>query len=133
MSRSHALKPLRRPRLWVGMWCCAIALVVLFSLVPAFLLPEVPSGGDKLEHFLAYFLLAAAAVQLFATRRALLRAGLGLVALGVALEIAQGLLTSTRQMDAHDALANALGVLGGLALVMTPLRDGLLRLDQRNA
>lgn len=131
MNGLSCLKPLRRPRLWLGLWCSAIALVVLFSLAPAFVLPQVPTGGDKLEHYVSYFLLAAAAVQLFATRGALLRAGLGLVALGIALEIAQGLLTSTRQTDAYDALANTLGVLGGLATVLTPWRDLLLGHDRR--
>lgn len=128
---SPALKPLRRPRLWLGAWWCAIALVVLFSLAPAFLLPQVPTGGDKAEHFLAYFVLAAAAVQLFAARGALLWSGAGLVALGIALEVAQALLTSTRQTDVHDALANTLGVLAGLATVMAPGRDLLLHYDQR--
>lgn len=114
-------------RLWLGLWGLAIAIVIVVSLLPAPELPKVPPGGDKLEHFLAYCLLSFAAVQLFATRSALLRAGLGLVALGIALEIAQGVFTSTRQMDAQDALANTLGVLGGLAMLMTPARNLLLR------
>lgn len=126
-----ALKPLRRPRLWLGLWWCAIAVVIAASLLPAFLLPDVPAGGDKLEHLGGYFLLAAAAVQLYAARRSLLRAGVGLVLLGVALECAQGLLTSTRQMDAWDALANSAGVLVGMATVLTPLRDALLHFDTR--
>ena len=128
---TSALKPLRRPRLWLGLWWFAIALVVVASLLPAFLLPEVPAGGDKLEHFGGYFLLAAAAVQLYAAWPSLLRAGTGLGLLGIALEIAQGLLTSTRQMDVQDALANSAGVLAGIAVVLTPLRDLLLRFDRR--
>ena len=128
---SAMLKPLRRPRLWLGLWWCGIAAVVLCSLLPAFLLPEVPQGGDKLEHFGAYALLAMAAVQLFTPRRALLRAGIGLVALGIALEIAQGLFTTTRQMDVYDALANTLGVMAGLLTALAPTRDALLRMDRR--
>jgi VanZ family protein len=124
------LKPLRRPRLWLGLWWCGIAAVVLCSLLPAFLLPDVPQGGDKLEHLGAYALLAAAAVQLFTPLRALLRAGIGLVALGIALEFAQGLFTTTRQMDVHDALANTLGVVAGLLTVLAPWRDALLRMDR---
>ena len=131
MTDSIALKPLRRARLWLGLWWLAIALVIVPSLVPAFWLPQVPAGGDKLEHFFAYFLLAAAAVQLFATRAVLTRAGVGLIVLGIALEIAQGLFTSTRQMDPHDALANALGVIGGMATALTPMGDWLLRMQQR--
>lgn len=132
MSLAPALKPLRRPRLWLALWWIAILVVVVCSLLPAFLLPEVPSGGDKVEHFTAYFLLAAAAVQLFAARRALVGAGVGLVALGVAMEIAQGLLTTTRQMDVHDALANSMGVAGGLLTLATPWRDVLLAWDRRH-
>ena len=130
---SAMLKPLRRPRLWLGLWWCGVVAVVLCSLVPAFLLPEVPQGGDKLEHFSAYALLAAAAVQLFTPRRALVRAGIGLVALGIGLEIAQGLFTTTRQMDVYDALANTLGVTAGLLTVLTSWRDALLRADRRPA
>ena len=93
--------------------------------------PAVPQGGDKLEHFAAYGVLAGAAVQLFATRRALLCAGVGLLGLGVAMEIVQGACTTTRQMDALDALANALGVLAGMASARTPWRDALLRAGRR--
>lgn len=127
MIGASALKPLRYPRRWLAAWWCAIGLVVVASLVPAMLLPQVPAGGDKLEHFSAYCLLALLAVQLFDSRRALMRAAVGLVLLGIALELAQGLLTSTRQMDVHDALANTVGVLGGVATVLTPFRDALLR------
>jgi len=127
------LKPLRRARLWLGLWWCGVAAVVLCSLVPAFLLPEVPPGGDKLEHFGAYALLAAAAVQLFTARIVVARAGIGLVAMGIALEIAQGLFTTTRQMDVHDALANTLGVVAGLLTLLAPWRDALLRADRRVA
>lgn len=128
MAQDVGLKPLRRPRLWLGLWCIAIVIVVVLSLIPT---PQLalPSGSDKIEHVLAYFVLAASAVQLFATRAALLRVGLGLVVMGIALELAQDTLTSYRMMDAADALANALGVAIGLVTALTPLRDALLRLD----
>jgi VanZ family protein len=125
-----ALKPLRRPRLWLSLWCVAIAAVVVGSLLPAMDLPPVQTGADKLEHFAGYGVLAAIAVQLFATRAALWRVGLGLVVLGIALEAAQFLFTSTRMMDGWDALANSLGVLAGLATALTPMRDLLLRLER---
>ena len=127
---ASALKPLRWPRLWLGLWWFAIALVALGSLLPAMLLPQVPEGGDKLEHLLGYGLLAAMAVQLFGTRAALLRTGLGLVLLGVLLEIAQGVLSVTRAMDPLDALANMLGVTLGLATAALPVRDWLLRTER---
>lgn len=125
-----AVKPLRRPWFWLRLWWLAIAVVAVVSLVRPLPLSASPPGSDKLAHFLAYFALAASAVQLFAARVTLLRASVGLVLLGIALEGAQYLLTSTRVMDPADALANTLGVLAGMAVARTPLRDLLLRFDQ---
>ncbi len=125
------LKPLRWPGLWLGLWWLAIALVIVACLLPGPDLPKVPDGFDKIEHLLAFALLSVAAVQLYATRRALCIAALGLVALGIAIELAQGSLTSTRSMDAWDAMADACGVLLGMASVWTPWSDVLLRLEAR--
>ena len=120
--RAGALKPLRRPWLWAGLWWLAVLVVVVLSLVPPPPM-ELPRHGDKVEHLLAYALLAAAAVQVWRPGRPLLLAGLGLVLMGVLLEFAQGALTATRQADPLDALANTLGVTLGLLTVFTPWRD----------
>ena len=122
-------KPFRRPWLWAGLWLLLIATIVIGSLLPSGDLTSLPRVSDKLQHFAGYFVLAAGAVQLFARTRALLLACLALIALGLGLEVAQGLLTSSRMMDARDALANLLGVLTGLATRLTPLRDLVLRID----
>lgn len=126
-----AIKPLRRPLFWLGLWCTAVLLVIVLCLVPAPSLPELPQNSDKVEHFLAYFVLAASAVQLWAGRGALLRVALGLIALGIGIEIAQGTLTELRSADPMDALANSGGVVAGMATALTPLRDLLLRLQPR--
>ncbi|MGI8561038.1 MAG: VanZ family protein [Luteimonas sp.] len=105
--------------------------MVVASLLPAADLPDAP-GGDKLHHFLTYFALATAAVQLYARWPSLLGAGLGLVLMGIGLEHAQGVLTETRMADYWDALANTLGVVAGLATRLTPWRDALLRFDTRS-
>ena len=126
------LKPFRRPRLWLGIWLMAVLAVVALSLMPPAPLPELPSGGDKVEHFLAYCLLAMGAVQLFASRGPWLLAGAGLIAMGVGLEYAQGAYTATRMQDPFDALANTLGVIAGLATALTPLRDAWLRMERRS-
>ena len=67
---------------------------------------------------------------MFATRRALLFAAIGLVLLGVGIEIAQDALTTTREMDVWDAVANTFGVIAGMATAMLPLRNCLLKLDR---
>jgi VanZ family protein len=128
---SAAAKPFARPQRWLGLWWGMIAVVVVGSLLPALLLPDLPEGSDKAEHLLGYAILAAMAVQVFATRRVLMLAALFLVALGIGIEIAQDVLTTTRQMDTWDALANTCGVLLGIASALTPVRDALLRMDTR--
>jgi VanZ family protein len=102
----------------------------VFSLMPPPPMPDFDSS-DKVSHFLAYFVLAACAVQLFRDWAGLLGAGTGMVLMGIGIEYAQGALTDTRMMDAQDALANTLGVIAGLATRLTPLRDLLLRVDGR--
>ena len=131
MSGFFALKPFHRPRSWLALWGLAVALVIVLSLVNLSGLPPVPEGGDKVEHFLAYALLSASAVQLFARRRASLLIALALVVLGIGLEFAQGALTTTRMADPRDAVANTLGVLAGSATMLTPLRRLLMALDAR--
>jgi VanZ family protein len=113
------------------LWCAAVAGVVVLSLTPVPDLGELPAHSDKFEHFLAYGLLAAGAVQLYPRWRSLVVVGLALVFMGIGLEYAQGALTKTRMMDRADALANTIGVIAGLAVQLTPWRDALLRLDPR--
>lgn len=125
----RSLKPFRRPWLWSGLWMLAIAAVVFASLVPARELPAVPVS-DKLEHFLAYAVLSAAAVQLFARRLSWALVCVLLVLMGIGLEHLQAQMALGRTLDRNDALANTLGVLAGLATAFTPLRDLLLRLDR---
>ena len=131
MSGLFALRPFRRPRLWLGLWLLAVAAVMVLSLANLSRLPPVPEGGDKVEHFLAYALLSASAMQLFARRGGCVVIALLLVAMGVGLEFAQGALTTTRMADPRDALANTVGVLAGLATLLTPMRGLLLALDAR--
>ncbi|MGB3393935.1 MAG: VanZ family protein [Stenotrophomonas sp.] len=104
-------------------------MVIVACLIPPPPLPPLPENSDKLEHFAAYFLLAASAVQLFRAGRVLLAVGMALVAMGVCIEFAQGALTATRSADPFDALANTVGVSVGLLTAFTPLRDLLLRLE----
>ncbi|MEO8365301.1 MAG: VanZ family protein [Pseudoxanthomonas sp.] len=125
-----ALKPLRWPRTWLALWMLAILALIVVCLIPLDGLPPLPDNSDKVEHVLGYFILAATAVQLFAGRRALSIAALGLVALGIGVEIAQGF-TTYRSSDPADALANSIGVLLGMATALTPWRDLLLRLERR--
>jgi VanZ family protein len=125
------MRGFRWPGLWLALWSLGIVAVIVVCLGPPPKLPPLPDNSDKAEHFLTYVFLAFGAVQLFATRRALWWAGLGLVGLGVGIEFAQGAFTVDRSADPLDALANTLGVLAGMAFVRTSMREWLLRLDRR--
>lgn len=105
------LRPWPRPHLWLAAWLAMIAAVVVGSLLPSSSLPE-PSftGIDKVEHLVAYAALSGYSVWLFATVRAHWIAAIALIGLGVALEGAQAMLTTSRLADPGDMLANAVGV-----------------------
>ncbi|MET0756342.1 MAG: VanZ family protein [Pseudoxanthomonas sp.] len=129
MAVVSGIKPLRWPRLWLGLWWLAIAALIVVCLVPLDGLPPLPENSDKVEHLAGYFMLAAAGVQLFRGRMLLL-AAFGLVLLGIGVEIAQGF-TAYRSSDAYDAVANTIGVVLGMATALTPWRDLLLHLEKR--
>ncbi|MBV2209837.1 MAG: VanZ family protein [Thermomonas sp.] len=116
--------------LWMGLWMLTIALVVAGSLLPGKDLPAVPIN-DKLEHFLAYAVLSASAVQLFVRRLSWAFVAVLLVLMGIGLEFLQAKMALGRMLDRADALANTIGVLLGLATAFTPMRDILLWLDRR--
>lgn len=123
------MRALRRPRLWLGVWIVMLIAVIVLSLIPPpDLQTQLPRNIDKVEHLLAYAALAFVALQLFANARVLAIVAIGLIALGIGLEIAQGsLVPHVRTMDWHDAVANTLGVLLGFA----PARTRLATLLQR--
>ena len=127
--RPGILKPLRWPRFWLGAWLVAVLSLIVICLVPLDGLPPLPDNSDKVEHLLGYFVLAGGAVQLFA-RASLPWVAMGLVLLGIGIEIAQGQ-TVYRSADPYDALFNAMGVALGMAMVLTPWRDLLLRIEKR--
>jgi VanZ family protein len=94
------------------------ALVLVLSLLP-------DSGGpsyswDKANHFIAYAVMSflftrAASAAGFSAARAAFAAVAVATLFGIGVEFLQSL-TSTRQADALDALANTLGALLGAAL-----------------
>ena len=101
-----------------GGWLLAAAIVWL-SLTPK---PPDPgfSYGDKLGHFAAYALLMFWFGALYRAPRARVAYALLWVALGIALEFAQGA-GGYRAYELADMAANTLGVLAGAAAVVLSL------------
>lgn len=108
----------------------AISGVVIGSLMPASGLPDV-RVSDKTQHFVAYALLSAGAVQLFLSRLSWGFVCVLLVVMGIGIEHMQAQMGLGRMLDRGDAMANTIGVLIGLATAFSPWRDALLRWDRR--
>ncbi len=70
---------------------------------------------DKLQHFLAYAVLGFIGVLCFPGRVSSLILGLGLVLLGIGLEVVQ-FYVPEREMSLGDGVANFLGVIFGVGL-----------------
>lgn len=105
---------LRHPWVWLGLGWTFIVCAVIVSLVPGQKLP--PTGvSDKLEHSVAYALLTLWFTGIY-PRTSYWRIGLGMLALGIAIEIAQGLMPFGRQTDIRDVVANSLGIVLGLGI-----------------
>ena len=95
-------------------WLAAVAAVTVLSLTP----DVGPPGAyhlDKLIHATSYMVLALLPAAGFERRSAALTAALAMIALGCAIEVAQGFVPP-REGDIWDALANTIGALTGAAL-----------------
>ena len=120
-----------KPGFWLGIWIFGLLLCVLLSVItPPNISLEV-SNSDKIGHFLAYGTLSAWAVMLFRQKRTWILNAVALIFLGIAMEFAQGYLTTTRMMDWHDALANTIGVGLGLCVSLLPMQAWLQRIDRK--
>ena len=120
-----------KPKLWLGIWVFGWLLCVVLSVITP---PDISLGvdnSDKIGHFLAYGILSAWAVMIFQKKRSWALSAVGLIFLGITMELAQGYLTITRMMDWHDAMANTMGVVLGLCTSFFPMQVWLQRMDKK--
>jgi VanZ family protein len=125
-----ALRSFERPRLWLFAWVAMIVAVIVLSLMRGPPIPSVLAIG-KFDHWLAYFALEAMAVQLYAQPRAQFAAAFAMTALGIALEFAQGYLTTWRDMAFYDGAIDTVGVICGLATARTRCTGALQWIDAK--
>jgi VanZ family protein len=90
-----------------------IVVLAVLLLTPRDYLPDVDLW-DKLEHGLAFGVVAFTGAVAFPSRSSLLRLGFGLPCLGALFEILQ-IFVPEREAAVGDALANTIGVAIGLA------------------
>jgi VanZ family protein len=100
-------------RLWTWLFVLAQLVLLVAALLPVPAHMQWVPLVDKLEHMAAFFALTW--LGRLAGVRPLWRLALMLVGLGVAIELVQAL-TSWRQGDVLDAVADTLGVALGLLL-----------------
>ncbi len=121
--------PLLRRRAWLAASTLLVLLVVVASLTPSETLPMPPvSGFDKVEHFVAYAVLAAWFAGLY-PRASHPWIALGLATLGFVIEVLQQYMGLGRQGDPRDMLANLAGIAVGLWLGGTVAGDWALRVE----
>ena len=115
----------------------ALIAAIIYSMVLTFVslmkLTNVPnigvSFGDKIFHFLAYFVLAFLWFEAFIynfsfnKRKAIVYASIFSVLFGIVIEVLQYLLTTYRSLDIYDVFANTSGVL--LAVVIIAVKNNI--------
>jgi hypothetical protein len=116
-------------KLWLSLGWLLIALTVFFSLTSK--PPQVMKfyQSDKLEHLLVYTILMLWFAQIY-ERRSYLFLVMGFIAMGVSLEIIQGL-GGHRTFEYSDILANATGVSFGWLLAKTRMANCLIGIKTR--
>ena len=96
-----------------------LVVVLLLTLLPVPTMFEL-LGSDKVEHMLAFFTLAVLGGLGWPQARAWLATALLVV--GALIEVLQGTSLIHRDMDVMDWLADAAGIMLGMALVGLMLR-----------
>ena len=103
--------------IWLALGWLWIVVVFYLCLMPHPPHPLTFAQADKLEHMLTYVWLMLWFCQLVLKR---LRLALALVAMGVLIEVLQGM-EGFRDFEVADMVADAAGVLVGWMLARTPL------------
>lgn len=99
----------------------AVVYTILLSTISLVSIKGIPdvgiSFGDKIFHFLAYFLLTFLCFNAFVfkygftKKKALICTVVFSMVFGIIIEALQGMITSSRLSDIYDAAANGFGVL----------------------
>jgi len=120
--------PLSHPRLWIAGACLIAVVIVVGSLLPG---PVVSMIGvnDKVEHVGAYFVLTIWLAGIVEPRH-YLKAAVLAVLLGGGMEIAQALLTTTRDPDWLDFAADSIGAAVAAAVALLGVGGWAGRLER---
>ena len=121
------LLPLRFPRLWLAVGWSLVVLALVVCLVPNGV-PGTAGLNDKFMHATGYLGLTLWFTGIYPRARYLVIA-LSLFAMGIAVEILQGVMHAGRNADPRDVAANALGVVLGISLALSFLGGWMQRIE----
>ncbi|OQW94727.1 MAG: hypothetical protein BWK79_04885 [Beggiatoa sp. IS2] len=111
LSDNLANTPLRYTLWWLAMGILLIIVIIIASLMPVpDVVNQLPQNTDKLQHFIAYFILMGWFVQIYHLLSQRVCLAICFILLGLLLEILQGF-SGIRHADWTDILANSLGIL----------------------
>ncbi len=113
------LSDLRYGRFWLIFGWGSVLAALYLSLMPVNKL-NLPDMNDKLQHAVGYFLLTFWFCGIY-PRRQYWVVGLGMLGLGILVEVLQGAMNLGRQADMYDLIADLVGIVPALLLAMTPL------------
>jgi hypothetical protein len=116
--KAVALPELRFRRFWLLSGISIALLIATLSLLPNSELPDV-RFSDKFQHALAFLLLAFWFGGVV-VRRDFFWLGLALLGFGALIELLQGWMGMGRQAEWLDLRADAIGIVLGLLLALTP-------------
>ena len=124
------MRRLRFARLWSILAWSMVAVALYLSLIP----PSTPylrvlfQFNDKVEHALCYLVLTVWFTGLYPPSRYVWIA-VALLAMGVAVEFLQGWMGIGRHKEARDVYADLAGIVLGLVLALTVLRNWMARFE----
>jgi hypothetical protein len=128
--KRQGMKVLRYLNIWLMLGWAQVCLIILLSLIPSPV--ELPGliGMDKLIHLFAYAFVMLWFGLCYTPCGAYNRLGIGLVLMGILLELIQGI-TGYRSMSYLDMTANFLGVASGWLLAKTRFSAALVYIEDK--
>lgn len=117
-------------RLWQIIGIVYLVFVLIISLIPTPNIETPLSHSDKIVHFLIYFIMVSWFGQTKLFRFKLRYIIVLSIVFGILIELLQSL-TSYRQFESFDILANSLGSLSAYALLFTHYQYLLNRFDKK--
>ena len=122
------MHPLRFAKLWFTLGWLLIALIVFLSLWPEPPQPLDFEQSDKFAHIVAYMILMLWFANLYPQSYHHVRLGTAFFAMGICLELLQGMIEN-RTFSYADILANGCGIVLALFLAKTYFATWLSRVD----